>query len=357
MDMSSHDCASTIEIAGRAIGPGQPCFIIAEAGVNHNGRLETALDLVDVAASTGADAIKFQTFKAEKIATAQASKAEYQARTTSSNETQLEMLKQLELSFDDFRIVKARCDLKGLIFLSTPFDMESADFLHNLGVPAFKIPSGEVVNHPFLEYIARKSRPIIMSTGMCHLGEVDQAVQVVYNTGLKELALLHCVSNYPADPADVNLRAMNTMAAAFQVPVGFSDHTLGTEVALAAVALGASLIEKHFTLDKDQAGPDHQSSLEPVELEKLVRGIRTIEAALGHGRKEPAGSEAAISAVARRSLVASKNIGAGTVLTRDLIAIKRPGNGIPPSMLPYIVGRKARTNIPAESLLTLEMLD
>lgn len=345
-----------IEILGREIGPGQPCFIIAEAGVNHNGSLEMARQLVDAAARAGADAVKFQTFKAEKVVSPQAPKAAYQLQTTGASESQLDMVKRLELPFDAFRELYVYCQDKGIRFMSTPFDEESVDFLAELNVAVFKIPSGEITNLPFLAHVARKGKPMIVSTGMSYLGEVEAAVRTIEETGNHDFVLLHCVSNYPADPADANLRAMQTMATAFSVPVGYSDHTLEAEVAIAAVALGACVIEKHFTLDRSLPGPDHRTSLEPDELSALVRGIRTVEMALGHGRKEPADSEANTATVARRSLVAARDIQAGTTLTEELIAIKRPGTGLPPAMRPYLIGRTARITIPAGTLLTLEML-
>jgi N,N'-diacetyllegionaminate synthase len=346
----------TIDIANHKIGPGQPCFIIAEAGVNHNGDLEMAYKLVDVAVEAQADAVKFQTFKAEKVVTTYAPKAAYQKQTTHPQESQLEMLKGLELSYNDFRQLKNYCDRQNIIFLSTPFDEESTNFLDDLGISAFKIPSGEVTNLPFLTHLASKGKPMIVSTGMSYLGEVETAVRTIKETGHQEMVLLHCVSNYPAAPADVNLRAMLTMTTAFQLPVGYSDHTLGLEVSLAAVAMGACVIEKHFTLDRGLPGPDHPSSLEPHELTALVKGIRVVEAALGHGRKEPAISEANVAAVARRSLVVTEDVVAGTVLTEEWIAIKRPGNGLPPLARPYVVGRKIKHDVQAGTLLSLEML-
>lgn len=344
-----------MKIGKREIGSPHPCLIIAEAGVNHNGSPELAKRLVDAAVASGADAIKFQTFTAEKLASAEAPRAAYQLRT-GPHETQLEMLRRLELSVDAFRELHAYCQRQGLLFLSTPFDHESANVLAELGVLAFKISSGEITNLAFLSHVARKGKPVIVSTGMSTLGEVEAAVQTVRAAGNDDLALLHCVSNYPADPADANLRAMDTMAAAFGVPIGYSDHTLGIEVALAAVALGACIIEKHLTLDRMSPGPDHQASLEPDEFAQLVRGIRRIEVALGDGRKAPADSEAEVAAVARRSLVAARAIPAGTVLTEDMIAVKRPGNGLAPAMRPYLVGRTTRCFIPDGALLTLDLL-
>lgn len=347
---------ATIYIDGRQIGPGQPCFIIAEAGVNHNGDVEMAHRLVDVAIQAKADAVKFQSFKAGRLVVPDAPKADYQLQTTDRAESQLEMLRRLELSPEVHRVLMDYCRKKGILFLSTPFDEESADFLNEIGIPAYKVPSGEITNLPFLAHIASKRKPMIASTGMSSLDEVEAAVRAIRGAGNEELILLHCVSSYPADPADANLRAMHTMAAKFNLPVGYSDHTLGIEVALAAVALGACVIEKHFTLDRNLPGPDHRASLEPNELVALVRGIRVVEVAMGHGRKEPAPCEASASAVARKSLVAARDIPAGTTLTEELIAIKRPGTGLPPAMLSQVVGRIARTDIAAGSLLNPEML-
>ena len=345
-----------LEIGGRIVGPGQPCFVIGEAGVNHNGNLEIARQLVDVAVQANTDAIKFQTFKAERLVTPNALKADYQKQTTDAAESQYNMLRRLELSQEAHYELITYCQNRGVLFISTPFDEESADFLDELGVAAFKIASGEITNPPFLAHVARKGKPMIVSTGMACLGEVEMAVNAIWKAGNRDLILLHCVSNYPADPADVNLRAMHTLEVAFGMPVGYSDHTLGTEIALAAVALGACVIEKHFTLDRGLPGPDHRASLEPDELRALVRGIRTVEAALGHGRKEPAASEANTATVARKSLVAARDIPAGATLTGELIAIKRPGTGLPPAMRAYLIGRTVRVSIPADTVLALEML-
>ena len=347
------DC---IDIGGYKIGRGCPCFIIAEAGVNHDGSLDRARRLVDKAARAGADAVKFQTFQADRIASPAAPKADYQLRHTDASESQLEMLRRLELSSEDHVALFSLCQRSGIQFLSTPFDEGSADFLDELGVAAFKIGSGEITNTPLLMHVARKCKPVILSTGMSHLSEVDLAVNAVRSAGNDQLVLLHCVSSYPADPAEANLRAMHTMAQAFKTPVGYSDHTLGTEIAIAAVAMGARVVEKHFTLDRGSPGPDHRASLEPDELAALVRGIRSVEAAMGHGRKEPAASEADTARVARKSLVAAEDIPAGARLTEELIAIKRPGSGLPPAMRDQLIGRVALKRIPAGSLLTLEML-
>lgn len=347
---------AAVDIAGYKVGPGHPCFVIAEAGVNHNGSLEAARRMVAVAVQAGANAVKFQTFKAEHIAGPTAPKADYQLNTSNPFESQRDMLRRLELSPEAHRELVDSCRQSGILFMSSPFDEESADFLAGLGVPAFKIPSGEITNLRFLSHVARKGKPIIVSTGMSSLEEVECAVRTVEEADNDKLILLHCVSNYPADPSETNLRAMQTMRATFHVPVGYSDHTMGITVTLAAVALGACVIEKHFTLDRNLPGPDHQASLEPEELAALVRGVRTVEKALGDGRKEPAASEANTAAVARRSLVAARNIPAGSTLTEELIAIKRPGTGLPPAMLSQLLGRVAVKNIPADTLLSLEML-
>jgi N,N'-diacetyllegionaminate synthase len=346
-----------VESNGRLIGPGQPCFVIAEAGVNHNGSLDLARRLVDAGKMAGADAIKFQTFNAERMVTAGAPKAEYQRKNTRNSESQLEMLKRLELSDSDQRELAAYCHGQGIQFISTPFDEASAALLADIGVPLFKISSGEIINLPYLAHMARYGKPMIVSTGMSNLDEVEAAVRCIEANGNPPVALLHCVSNYPAAPADVNLRAMHTLAEAFGVPVGYSDHTLGNEVALAAVALGACIIEKHLTLDRNLAGPDHQASLEPAEFLATVRGIRIVESALGSGRKQPAASEANTAAVVRRSLVIGRDLAAGTVLTPDMIAIKRPGTGLPPTLLNSVLGRRLRTAVKAGSMLSLDALD
>jgi len=346
-----------IEIAGRKVGQGHPCFIIAEAGVNHNGGMEMARQLVDAAAQAGADAVKFQTFKSSKVVSSIAPKADYQLQTTGGGESQLEMVRRLELPFEAFRALFAHAQEKGIVFLSTPFDEESADFLYDLGVSAFKIPSGEITNLSFLAHVARKGKPMVVSTGMSLLSEVETAVEAIEQTGNREIVLLHCVSNYPADPADVNLRAMKTISDAFGFPVGYSDHTLGIEVPLAAVAMGACIVEKHFTLNRALPGPDHRASLEPQELAAMVRGIRIVEAALGHGRKEPAASEAEVANVARRSLFAACDIPAGASLSEEMIAVLRPGTGLPPSMKSALKGRIARIAIRAGTALKEDMFE
>jgi len=343
-------------IGEHKVGDGKPCFIIAEAGVNHNGSLGLARELIDVAVQARADAVKFQTFKPEKVCSPLAPKATYQLQTTSTEESQLEMSKKLQLPFEAFRELQSYCKSKSILFLSTPFDYESADFLAELEVPAFKIPSGEITNLPLVEHIARKRRPLIVSTGMSALDEVGKAVATIRSAGNNELVLLQCVSNYPAQPSSVNLRAMGTLAKEFGVAIGYSDHTRGIEVAIAAVALGACVVEKHFTINRELPGPDHRASLDPEELAAMVRSIRNVEAALGDGIKLPASEEADTAAVARRSLTAARYIAAGTVLTEELIAILRPGTGLAPAMRVQLVGRRTRRNIEAGTLLTLDMV-
>lgn len=347
---------TSLSVAGRRVGAGQPCFVIAEAGVNHNGSLDLARRLVDVAAQSGADAIKFQTFRAERLVSPAAPKADYQLQTTDAEESQFAMLHRLELSAEAHHELMAYARAQNILFISTPFDEESADLLEDLGVGAFKIPSGEITNLPFLEHVARKGRPMIVSTGMATLGEVETAVDAIERAGNDAIVLLHCVSNYPAAPEDVNLRAMHTMQVAFGLPVGYSDHTTGAEVALAAVALGACALEKHFTLDRSLPGPDHRASLEPDELRALLHGVRRVEAALGSGRKQPAASEQNTAAVARKSLVAARALSAGERLGAADIAIRRPGSGLPPAMLPYITGRTLRVALAAGELISLEAL-
>ena len=320
-------------------------FIIAEAGVNHNGSLDLAYQLIDVAKDAGADAVKFQTFKAENVVSKLADKAEYQKKTTGSDKSQLGMIKELEISFDDFIKLKKYCDKKGIMFLSTPFDHQSIDFLYDL-VDIYKIPSGEIINYPYLKYITAKNKPIIMSTGMANLGEVEEAINTIRSVNSKvKISLLHCTTNYPTPYEEVNLKAMQTLAAAFKLPVGYSDHTLGIEVPVAAVAMGAKIIEKHFTLDKKLPGPDHKTSLEPNELNEMVKAIRNIEKALGDGIKKLNKSEIEIMKVVRRSLITNRDIRAGKIIKESDIVIKRPGTGILPKFKEIIIGMRLANDI------------
>ncbi|MCH1544217.1 MAG: N-acetylneuraminate synthase [Bacteroidia bacterium] len=330
-------------------------IIIAEAGVNHNGSLERALSLVDCAAEAGVDFVKFQTFKAENIVNKEAQKADYQIKnTTSKAQTQFEMLKKLEMESDWYPALMKRCEEKGVRFLSTGFDTESIDFLDAIKVPFYKIPSGEITNKPYLQHIARKGKDIILSTGMAHLQEVKDAVEVIEKEGVNrnQITVLHCNTEYPTPMEDVNLLAMKHIAQELGVKVGYSDHTLGIEVPIAAVALGACVIEKHFTLDRNLPGPDHAASLEPEELKALVEGIRNIEKAIGGtGVKEPSKSEQKNMAVARKSLHAARSLQKGCVIKQeDLIAL-RPGTGISPMEIDRIIGRVLVNDVEKQTLL------
>jgi len=294
---------------------------------------------------------------AERLVSPSAPKADYQLESTDPGESQFGMLKRLELPSETYLSLRSRCEARGVSFMCTPFDEKSADFLEECGITTYKIPSGELTNLPLIAHIARKRRPMIVSTGMADLEEVASAVRVVRENGNPPLVLLHCVSNYPADPAHANLRAMHTLANEFGVPVGFSDHTSGIEVSLAAVSLGACIVEKHFTLDRGMIGPDHLASIEPQELSSLVRGVRIVESALGNGQKRQAESEAGIVAIVRKSLVAARDIPVGAVIFEDLIGTLRPGTGLSPNMKPSILGRKTNRAIAAGTLLDLEMFD
>jgi N,N'-diacetyllegionaminate synthase len=330
--------------------------IIAEAGVNHNGDIEQACRLIDVAADAGADFVKFQTFDPEALAAPEARKADYQIKTTGNDESQLQMLRKLALSPADHQRLIDHCSQRDIGFLSTPFDDASAEMLAGLGVAAFKISSGDLTNLPLLKFVSGFGKPMIVSTGMGDLEEVEDAVVAMRSAGANDITLLHCVTDYPADPADANLRAMATLAAAFEVPVGYSDHTEGINVSLAAVALGATVIEKHFTLDRSLPGPDQLASLEPAELADLVTGIRTVEQALGTGRKIPSEKELQNRIAARRSLVTTQDIAAGQLLQRGDLAIMRPGSGLAPKELERVIGMRLRRAVPAGTVLVEEML-
>jgi len=337
-----------IKVGNKTIGSGSPTYIIAEAGVNHNGDMKLAKELIDAAAIAGADAVKFQTFKTENVVSRLAPKAKYQLENTSPNESQFEMIKRLEMSDHNFYELKDYSEMKGIQFLSTPFDEASVDLLEKLNVEVYKIGSGEITNLPLLRYIAAKRKPVILSTGMANLGEVEEALEVLKEC---EVILLHATSNYPTSVDDVNLLSMKTMEVAFKKIVGYSDHTQGFEVAVAAVALGAKVIEKHFTLDKDLTGPDHKASLDPKELKTLVSLIRNVEKSLGNGIKKAMPSEENTRLAARKSIVANEVIMQGTVLTKELLAIKRPGNGIPPKYFGQLIGATVRKNIAVDETI------
>jgi len=328
-------------------------LIIAEAGVNHNGSLENAKKLVDKAKESGADCIKFQTFKSENIVSKNAVKADYQKNNTDSNETQLEMLRKLELPYTDFAELSEYCKLKKILFLSTAFDFDSIEFLSSLGMALWKIPSGEITNLPYLIMIAKTQQPIILSTGMSTLEEVEQAVNILRANDCSDITILHCTTEYPAPYEDVNLKAMDTLRQMFNVPIGYSDHTEGIEIPIAAVAMGATVIEKHFTLDKNMEGPDHMASLEPDELKAMVKAIRNVEIALGNGIKIPAESEIKNMLIARKSIIAKHCINKGEVFTEENLTVKRPGNGISPMNWFKVLGEKAVKNFEEDELIEL----
>ncbi len=328
-------------------------FIIAEAGVNHNGSMEIAIKLVDAAASAGADAIKFQTFKAENLVCKNAAKAEYQLETTNEKESQFDMLKKLELTSEMHEQLMAYCKQKEIMFLSTPFDVESLHYLNEKNIAILKIPSGEITNYPFLREIGKTGRKVILSSGMSTLEEVRRAVKVLKESGSKEITVLHCNTEYPTPYTDVNLKAMCTLKKELGVEIGYSDHTQGIEVPIAATALGATVIEKHFTLDRNMDGPDHKASLEPDELQSMVQAIRNIEAALGDGIKMPTKSEKRNIDVVRKSIVAKCDIAEGEVFTENNLTTKRPGTGVSPMLWQQIIGQKAKRNFSIDELIEI----
>lgn len=326
-------------------------FIIAEAGVNHNGSLELAKELVDAAKESGADCVKFQTFKAGNLVSKSAKKAEYQTENTGTDESQLEMLKKLELSQDEFIELKNYCDQVGIEFMSTAFDLESIDFLSDIDMKSWKIPSGEITNLPYLLKIAKLNKPLILSTGMSTMDDIDQAVQVLRENSQAELTVLHCTTEYPTPFGEVNLNAMKTIGEAFDVEIGYSDHTQGIEVPIAAVALGAKVIEKHFTLDRNMEGPDHKASLEPDELKEMVTSIRNIEESMGSSIKTPTESELKNIAIVRKSIVASRKIDKGETFSEDNLMVKRPGEGISPMNWFDVIGKVAKCDFEEEEYI------
>jgi len=330
-------------------------LIIAEAGVNHNGDLELAKQLIASAAAAGADLVKFQTFVASKIISQDAPKADYQKATTGTGESQFEMVRKLELSLEDHEILIDECRRHNIKFFSTAFDTESFDMLVGLGLDQVKIPSGELTNLPFLRYVTRLGMPVMLSTGMASLGDIEAAIEAIEQGGTPRefITVLHCTTEYPAPMQEVNLRAMVSLKHAFGVNVGYSDHTSGIEISLAAVAMGAIVIEKHFTLDRNMPGPDHQASLEPHELKALVDGIRNIEVAMGDGIKRASVSEVKNRAIARKSLVASRDIVAGEIFNSDNLTAKRPGTGISPMRWDDVVGKPASRDFKRDDLIEL----
>lgn len=332
---------------------GKKVLVIAEAGVNHNGSLETAKKMAAVAKDCGADIVKFQTANLFSLVSKYAGMADYQKRNIRQEMSQQELLSKLLLTYEDFRSLAAYCEEIGIRFLSTPFDLESIDFLQELGCSFWKIPSGEITNLPYLEKIAKTEKDIILSTGMSTLKEVEAAMQVLVQNGSNAITLLHCTTEYPASYESVNLNAMKTLHEKFHCKVGYSDHTKGIEISIAAVAMGASVIEKHFTLDRKMKGPDHKASLEPIELKAMIESIRNIEKALGNGKKEPSQAELKNKEAARKSIVAKKEIHKGEFLSEENITTKRPGNGISPMKWYDILGVRAVRDFKEDEMIEL----
>ncbi|MBI3543652.1 MAG: N-acetylneuraminate synthase [Deltaproteobacteria bacterium] len=346
-----------LSLGGKKIGPGHPVYVIAEAGVNHNGDVKLALDLVREASKAGADCVKFQTFKAEAIVTQKAPKAAYQLQVTDPGESQLAMLKKLELSKNAYGELIALCKKLGIQFLSTPYNFNDVDFLEEVGVDGYKIASGQLVELPFIEYVARLGKPIFVSTGMATMDEVADCVKTIRAAGNEQFVVLQCTTNYPSPTADANLRAMLTMGEKLGVTIGYSDHTETSHAVLASVALGATVVEKHFTLDRKLPGPDHSSSYEPREFAELVSGIRLVEQAMGSAVKTPSALEARNTVGMRRSLVAVVDIKAGAEIRREQLAFKRPATGLKPNLLNQVVGKRARKDIAADTPLTEDQIE
>jgi len=345
-----------IRILDKLIGEGEPCFIIAEAGVNHNGNLDMAKKLVDIAADTGADAVKFQTFKAEEVVTKNIDIANYAKKNIGKDMKQIDMIKTFELKYDDFKVLKEYCDKKRIMFLSSPHSFDAIDFLEDL-VPAYKFSSGDITNIPALRCAAKKHKPMILGTGMSTLQEVKEAINAIKSEGNNQIVALHCTTSYPCPLEEVNLRAMPTMQKKLDCLVGYSDHTLGMVVPIMATCLGATVIEKHFTLDRTLPGPDHRASLEPEELKNMVKEIRNAESALGGYDKKPTESEKKIMKFVRKSIVSKKDIEKGSVISEDMIVIKRPGTGVKPMELDKIIGTKAKRQIAKDEIFQLNMVE
>jgi sialic acid synthase SpsE len=346
----------SILINGRPVGPGHPCFVIAEPGSNHNGSLETALKLIDVAADAGADAVKFQTFRAEEHYVRKTPQFSY-LRDLHPDVSTFELIKRNEMPRSWHAVLKSHADKRGILFLSTPSDRAAVDELVDQhAMAAIKIASFEAVDLSFIDYCARKGKPLIVATGMCSLGDVEDILATTQRAGNPDVVILHCVSLYPTQPDQVNLRAMQTLEGAFGLPVGLSDHTLGIEVPLAAVALGACVIEKHYTLDRTLSGPDHPFAIEPDELKAMVAGIRKVQQALGTPLKRQLPEEAEMARLGRRSITTRVPIPQGTVITSEMLVAKRPGYGIAPKFLPLLIGRTARRTIEADEVVTWEMV-
>ena len=328
-------------------------YIIAEAGVNHNGSFDLAKKLVDKAKEAGADCIKFQTFVSSNLVSKSANKAEYQKQQTNTKESQYEMLRKLELSFDDFAELSKYCKSKEIEFVSTAFDLDSIDFLNQLDMPFWKIPSGEITNLLYLIKIASTDKPIVMSTGMATIQEIEDAMKILYDNGANDVTILHCTTEYPAPYNEVNLKVIETIKEKFHVNIGYSDHTKGIEIPIAAVAMGATVIEKHFTLDSNMEGPDHKASLEPDELKAMVDAIRNVEISIGDGVKKPSVSEIKNIAIARKSIIAKTDIKKGEILTEDNITVKRPGNGISPMKWFDVIGQESIRDFAEDELIEI----
>ena len=348
----------TITIQGKEVGGGKPIFVIAEGGVNHNSNCDLALKLVDAAADAGADAIKFQRWRAEQLVTKEGTMAEYQKRNTGKEESQFDMLKKLELKEEWYPQLFQRAKEKGIILLSTPHGgFEAIDFMEQYDFPAFKIASGDITNLPFLEYAARKGKPMLVSTGMSTMEEIKEAVDTIKKAGNDQILVFHCTTDYPLAPENVNLKAILTLMRELDVLVGYSDHTAGDQAAIMAVTLGACMIEKHFTLDRTMQGPDHIASTEPKEFQETVMKLKKISLIMGSGIKKPLAPELQYISVARKSIVANRDIKKGEKFTMENLAIKRPGTGIPPREFKNILGKKAKINIAQDSLLDHSLID
>lgn len=343
----------SIRIKDVKIGVGQPVFIVAEAGINHNGDVELAKRMIDIAKEVGADAIKFQTFKTEELLSKKYLK---RPRHLTGKKDLFDLIKSWELGQRDFKEISEHAKKRKIIFFSTPLDKESVESLFKLNVPVMKIASCDLTNLPLISYVAKLGLPIILSTGMANLGEIEEALDTIYSCNNKKVILLHCVSSYPAPIREVNLRVINTLSQIFQVPVGFSDHTRSISVPIASVALGARVIEKHLTLDKKMPGPDHKASSDPEEFRQIVKGIREVELALGSFTKKQTLSEEKIKKAMRRSIVARKKIPAGTKLTEEMLSIKRPGTGIPPKFFEILLGKTAKRDIPEDEVIRWDMI-
>lgn len=347
----------TIEIGHRSISASEPVYIIAEAGVNHNGDVALAKELVSAAKDAGADCVKFQTFRAEQVATLSAPKAKYQLGTTNPEESQREMLQALELRAEDYRDLLAEAQRVGITLISTPYSMEDADFLEELGLPAFKIASGQIIELFFLRHVARKNLPIVLSTGMATMDEVSAAVEAIRSEGNNNIVVLQCTTNYPSAVADANIRAMEEMGASLGLLVGYSDHVPSNYASYAAVSRGARVIEKHFTLDTAMEGPDHSSSLDPIGFRELVQGIRSTESSLGDGVKKPCAIEVDNAKGIRRSVVAKQNIEVGEVITLQNLTCKRPTGGLPPNEIDVLLGKKAKRDIEQDEFVVPELVE